>query len=651
MIKIRKLLIAGFRGIRSALPLDFTNEHRSLVVFGQNASGKSTITDAIEWYIRGKVDHLWREDCKEASLRNVLLGPAESSEVAIEFSDASAGTKRLSPGLSVVERDRSTALRDLVEALCSEHLILRHGQIAEFVQARKSEKRKALLSIIGYDSITDFRNAIQSTLSALQKDRKYTTAKERVEEEKRRLLQLAGKLLTSPQKLYEQMNDELRRGGFELRISDKASYQSAVMELRARTNQEERIAKKLLLDALAKDVGTLRASIAGLKARSAALSAYNNLVTEQSTLGQINLQHFLGSGMRLLDGGQIDGSHCPFCLTTYDLNTLRAEVEQRLQGIAHVTRKLEAASVSVEDLLAAMSALGVVCERFHKRYDELVEYKRMFEAIDAFSGRIRALHATARDRFGRHETVTVPDDTLTQVAAIDALAQKCQAALVAQAGALKLTEHEGQIVLLIERLKELREAFYYYDTCSKTVASFERQILSLGTIFDQFVKVQGTTLQAVLDRISDDVGKLYGKLHPHENVDKVRLRIVGEEGIEFEYSFHGMPAHPPMKYLSESHLNSLGIVLFLSSARLFNRRSRFLVLDDVVASFDPDHRRRLIRLIKETLSDWQIILLTHEAGWYDMIKSELVPDGWLAKELGGDAEGGMVPSAASVGAV
>jgi len=151
MIKIRKLLIAGFRGIRSALPLDFTNEHRSLVVFGQNASGKSTITDAIEWYIRGKVDHLWREDCKEASLRNVLLGPAESSEVAIEFSDASAGTKRLSPGLSVVERDRSTALRDLVEALCSEHLILRHGQIAEFVQARKSEKRKALLSIIGYD--------------------------------------------------------------------------------------------------------------------------------------------------------------------------------------------------------------------------------------------------------------------------------------------------------------------------------------------------------------------------------------------------------------------------------------------------------------------------------------------------------------------
>ena len=34
--------------------------------------------------------------------------------------------------------------------------------------------------------------------------------------------------------------------------------------------------------------------------------------------------------------------------------------------------------------------------------------------------------------------------------------------------------------------------------------------------------------------------------------------MVGEEGIEFEYQFHGKSTHPPMKYLSESHLNSLG---------------------------------------------------------------------------------------------
>jgi hypothetical protein len=145
----------------------------------------------------------------------------------------------------------------------------------------------------------------------------------------------------------------------------------------------------------------------------------------------------------------------------------------------------------------------------------------------------------------------------------------------------------------------------------------------------------------VLDKISGNIGRFYQMLHPSENVDKVRLRIVGEEGIEFEYYFHGKPTYPPLKYLSESHLNSLGVVLFLASAKLFNRKSGFLVLDDIVTSFDLNHRRRLLRLIKETFGNWQIILLTHEGFWFDIIKKELVPDGWLAKEVICDAENGI----------
>src|SRR5262249_7074437 len=146
------------------------------------------------------------------------------------------------PNLSVHDTP-SAGFQDLVEELRKEHLFLRHAQITDFVQSSKGEKRKVIASLIGYDSITDFRDVIQSTLSALQRDRQYTTAKLRVEEDKSKLLRLCGKLLTSPQSLYDQMNDELERAGFELRISDKASYLSAVQELRAKTNQEERIQK------------------------------------------------------------------------------------------------------------------------------------------------------------------------------------------------------------------------------------------------------------------------------------------------------------------------------------------------------------------------------------------------------------------------
>ena len=43
----------------------------------ETTSGKSSITDAIEWVIWDRVAHLWREDCKESALRNVDLEDTE----------------------------------------------------------------------------------------------------------------------------------------------------------------------------------------------------------------------------------------------------------------------------------------------------------------------------------------------------------------------------------------------------------------------------------------------------------------------------------------------------------------------------------------------------------------------------------------------
>ncbi|CUH68396.1 hypothetical protein TG4357_03541 [Thalassovita gelatinovora] len=146
----------------------------------------------------------------------------------------------------------------------------------------------------------------------------------------------------------------------------------------------------------------------------------------------------------------------------------------------------------------------------------------------------------------------------------------------------------------------------------------------------------------MLDTISDDVGKFYTALHPKESVDKVRLTMVGDEGVEFQYTFHGKETQPPRKYLSESHLNSLGVVLFLANARIFNKHAKFLVLDDIVTSFDTSHRRRLLRLLRDEFSDWQIIILTHENIWFDIIKREMGQHGWIFHEVRSDGANGIL---------
>ena len=89
MTKIRRLRVAGFRGARFDLPVDLTKEHRSIAFYGENASGKSTLTDALEWFINNRVQHLWREGCKQDALRHVLCDDDEPSQPGLSTGCAS----------------------------------------------------------------------------------------------------------------------------------------------------------------------------------------------------------------------------------------------------------------------------------------------------------------------------------------------------------------------------------------------------------------------------------------------------------------------------------------------------------------------------------------------------------------------------------
>ena len=89
------------------------------------------------------------------------------------------------------------------------------------------------------------------------------------------------------------------------------------------------------------------------------------------------------------------------------------------------------------------------------------------------------------------------------------------------------------------------------------------------------------------------------------------------KGVELAIEFYGSRQRPPHGVLSESHLNSLAIALFLAMAETFNQRIGFLVLDDVVDGFDVEHRGRLAELLADKFADWQLMVLTHDRQFYE----------------------------------
>lgn len=80
-------------------------------------------------------------------------------------------------------------------------------------------------------------------------------------------------------------------------------------------------------------------------------------------------------------------------------------------------------------------------------------------------------------------------------------------------------------------------------------------------------------------------------------------------------------------------MNCLGIAFFLASVEAFNKKNKFIVLDDVISSFDANHRKRFADLLVEKYHEYQIILLTHEKTWFDIVKNLVQRKNWIINTL------------------
>jgi len=87
MLKIKKIKLAGFRGILHEKELDCSNgssQTNSLVLYGPNSTGKTSFVDGIEWFLSpsNQIGWLRREQAKEAAYPH---HEADESFVEIEF--------------------------------------------------------------------------------------------------------------------------------------------------------------------------------------------------------------------------------------------------------------------------------------------------------------------------------------------------------------------------------------------------------------------------------------------------------------------------------------------------------------------------------------------------------------------------------------
>ncbi|MEE4376221.1 MAG: hypothetical protein V2J55_01740, partial [Candidatus Competibacteraceae bacterium] len=127
----------------------------------------------------------------------------------------------------------------------------------------------------------------------------------------------------------------------------------------------------------------------------------------------------------------------------------------------------------------------------------------------------------------------------------------------------------------------------------------------------------------VLSLIAGEVGRLYEEVHPSEGLNKISLELDPKKraslGISTE--FQGQTDTPPQAYFSDSHLDTLGLCVFLALAQKDSPEDTILALDDVLGSVDEPHVERLIGLLYEEAKKFrQCLITTHYRPWREKFR-------------------------------
>jgi energy-coupling factor transporter ATP-binding protein EcfA2 len=590
--RIQRLAMHAFRGVPGEMVVDF-GRGESIAVYGDNGTGKSTIADALEWYFTGEIELLCHEG-RQHAVRHV--GGERDDVTSVEVvTNGALGGKAMFPDERVLET---------LQATRRETFLLRGRTLADFINKTKTEKWKALVEILGLDAIESLREDLQRARNDLRKEAR--AADEQVQS-CRRALAAEGEAVThesvlaSLQQICSMLTVDAPRSLDD--VVDPAWITAAIGA--SATAAEPSARDSLLIELRSLATPTIDAS---------ALQAWNALVSSQRAR-RLPRATLVREAKRLVEAGSIDG-RCPLCGQKVDESKLALGIERALVEMMEASQELERVRDPIvelaEELVGAYADRRALDERARVESLELPPLPPLPD---------QSLH-DAVDRLTPVDARTLS----TWVAEIrkwdkaaDKLAQKTTSA--------RSSTRDTQLVMLAALCQQIRA----WRVAEKAAARTQRALTLADRVFDAYQARQKDDLARLLKQISQRVADLYSALHPGEDLAAVGIEPWTAKGVELAIEFHGSRQRPPHGVLSESHLNSLAIALFLAMAETFNEQLGFLVLDDVINSFDVEHRGRLAELLADGFPNWQLIVLTHDQQFFEHL-SRRAPS-WRRLEL------------------
>jgi len=635
-VKLKKLDGEGFRGILKTVWLDFEDGCKNLVLFGENGDGKSSFSDALEWFFTDKIEYLQREGCVREDYFNDVLPKAQDAMVEISFNRSDLDSKKiLQREGGPLYSNNTEEFRKYIENSRKESFILRHHTMRAFIDKTKKDKLEEVEEIIGFEIVRETREVLLKALNALRSSTELTSLQVQLNEKGNEIVDIIGIKPFSEVDVLS-FADELRKQlGYDKSISDVGTLKSVTDELYEKVKITEKGEQVAWLEQIRNNVSNSKKIPSFWEELNQVLTSHNNLASQRGKVEASALDKIYKAGVEALERGWAKAGECPLCKQPIDTDQLLESLKKEIESIQGL---LEERNKNIEQVRLLRYRIRPLKESLSSLVEDKVKESLLaphqFETLKSWPGLLARWGELMDKVEDSTESVIFELPSADSQNALGTTLTQLEETIASKKKILAETEEEKRFYQNIQKLKSLRDSYLRKREIDDKIRVYDRQKSSLEKIHQEFEEGEREGLSRILEAISKDVSEYFKFLHPGEDFDQIELLLTERRGLEFKLKFYGRPVSPPLKVLSESHLNSLGICLFLASAQYFNKTNGFLILDDVVSSFDVNHRRTLARLLRrDKFSDTQFLLFTHDDLWFDLLKQDLPPNRWLFKEL------------------
>ncbi len=619
--------IIKFEHFRGLPANEFKLKGKNLALLGANGKGKSALVDGIEFLFSGQIARFTGTGTGSIShdeaVRNVKTRGEPKVVLGLSSSKGEISRKLSSDSADITDQP---AVKDfLAQHPNVDSFVLRRAKILDFVHDQDADRYQKFVQLLGITKVDYLqRSFVDAECQAKAQFDRATM------DHQKKLAVFNDPVNSFTTRNLDQIFAHISKTveSFDLEKLEKWEDAEARLPLlkakRTQTNSEK-------IDAITRAIVSIESPLPSLPEADVGMGneLRNKIVELADSSTDAPRSGIIDEGQSYL-ASHPDETYCPLCEIPFE------------QPLEAVLDRLKMRSDALQELRNATSNRKAALDRI-KQYAEDVasqlkkdlQYSELFD--DATRTELRNARAAAL-RLTRLLDRVILNHFKGDVTLPDALLS-----IPETRNELAISLKEKKSVLIPPDSMRLESAISLLErgiASWEDIANAEQAIITSREIHrrttvakESFSLAREGAIQQVFTQISETVLDYYNCLHDFGEGNEVsecsalELKPTSRAaagGLRLAIQFLGIAdSKDPRAFLSEGHLDSLGLCLFLAAVRIFNHPGSLLVLDDILTSIDKEHRRRVGELLFTEFKDFQIIMTTHDQHWYELLQSSV----------------------------